>query len=279
MKGKNYLKKLILTLGFIILIPLFAEADIIFFKDGMKTVCQGRAWEENKEVKCEYEGTILSYQKMDVLRIEKIKIEKTVEPPAAQIKPPPKPAAKSARQPIESKPPVSRPKPVIRNKSKSVANKNTSASHSLVLEFYNPRRPYKYWTSKISKHKVFKDAIAVLAKQYERSPEWIKQHMGETNDLDEIHRNLARSKINAPVEIKAETVQPVSEKLFYNPRRPHKYWTSATAKHNTFSQAISALAKEYGRSPQWVQQYMGDSNNLDTIHQNLKSHQLSETSP
>jgi len=31
-----------------------AGADIIHFKDGMKTVCQGKAWEEKDEVRCEY---------------------------------------------------------------------------------------------------------------------------------------------------------------------------------------------------------------------------------
>ena len=41
----------------------------------MKTVCHDRAWEEDGEIKCEYNGSILTYQKKDVLRIEKIKID------------------------------------------------------------------------------------------------------------------------------------------------------------------------------------------------------------
>jgi len=52
------------------LIVLPARADIIYFKDGMKTICQGKAWEEDGEIKCEYGGWIISYQKNDVLRIE-----------------------------------------------------------------------------------------------------------------------------------------------------------------------------------------------------------------
>ena len=36
-----------------------AGADIIHFKDGMKTVCQGKAWEEKDEVRCEYGGGVL----------------------------------------------------------------------------------------------------------------------------------------------------------------------------------------------------------------------------
>ncbi|MGD8342198.1 MAG: hypothetical protein PVH53_01330, partial [Desulfobacterales bacterium] len=64
-----------IILGLIILLPPLAQADIIFFKDGMKTVCQEKAWEEGQEVKCEYEGTVLSYQKKDVLRIQQIRTE------------------------------------------------------------------------------------------------------------------------------------------------------------------------------------------------------------
>ena len=73
------MKKFALIFCFIILIPLNTGADIIFFKDGMKTVCQHRAWEEEGEVKCEYEGTILIYQKKDVDRIEKTEIKKKYE--------------------------------------------------------------------------------------------------------------------------------------------------------------------------------------------------------
>ena len=86
-------------------------------------------------------------------------------------------------------------------------------------------------------------------------------------------------KLNAPVEAQEQTEKNVSDTLFYNPRRPQKYWTSATAKHKTFNEAVNALSAEYGRSQQWVQQYMGTSNNLDEIHQNLKNQKLSESSP
>jgi hypothetical protein len=78
-------KNFFLTYLAIILMPLNTAADTIFFKDGMKTVCQERAWEEGDEIKCEYQGSILTYQKNDVLRIEKIKIKKEPEKPS-QIK-------------------------------------------------------------------------------------------------------------------------------------------------------------------------------------------------
>ena len=58
-----------------------------------------------------------------------------------------------------------------------------------------------------------------------------------------------------------------------------KYWTSASSKHNTLKEAIAAMAKEYERTPQWVQQYMGTTNNLSEIHQNLANQKEAETSP
>jgi hypothetical protein len=33
-----------------------------------------------------------------------------------------------------------------------------------------------------------------LAKQYDRPSEWVKAHMGESNDLGKIHKNLIQSK-------------------------------------------------------------------------------------
>src|SRR5512143_745528 len=45
--------------------------DSIYFKDGMRTVCKNRAWEDKDEVRCEYDGGVLIYPKSDVIRIEK----------------------------------------------------------------------------------------------------------------------------------------------------------------------------------------------------------------
>ena len=75
----------------IALSPLGASADIIYFKDGMKTICQEKAWEENGEIKCEYEGVVLIYSKTDVLRIQKISRSQIAQinqkfPQAAQLK-------------------------------------------------------------------------------------------------------------------------------------------------------------------------------------------------
>ncbi len=268
------MKKIAFAYLAIFLVPLKLDADIIYFKDGMKTVCENRAWEEGQEVKCEYQGLILTYQKDDVDRIEKIENEK----PSAQNQTPSKTTSGSAKQSPKIKQPSSKKKAVAKKELQSHANR-TGSLNTMGLEFYNPRRSHKYWTSRSAKHNTFKEAVATLAKQYDRSPEWIQHHMGTTNDVGEIHRNLTNRKQNTPAEIQTDNNENAPpEILFYDPRRSHKYWTSTTAKYNTFEEAIAALAKKYERSADWVQQHMGNTNNLNEIHQNLANNKLAESS-
>jgi hypothetical protein len=59
--------------------------------------------------------------------------------------------------------------------------------------FYDPRRSEKYWTGKMTRYNSLKDAIQALAKQYSVSTEWIENHMGDTNLLVEIHKNIQNS--------------------------------------------------------------------------------------
>jgi hypothetical protein len=66
---------------------------------------------------------------------------------------------------------------------------------------------------------------------------------------------------------------------FYNPRREHVYWVSATSKHNSFEAAIGALAERYQRSPEWIRKHMGQSNDLSEIHRNLESRMAEEPVP
>ncbi len=279
-QGKKYVKNFALIFCLIILIPFNAAADIIFFKDGMKTVCQEKAWEEEGEVRCEYGGAILSYQKKDVIRIEKIRIEKQPESlPGKDPQTPSKTAAKQATSAPEIKKPAPPGKKPFSKKVSKIVSAKPDMAKAKGLQFYNPRRPQKYWSSAVSKHHSFKEAIASLAKQYDRSPEWIQHHMGETNDLSEIHQNLSMGKLNAPLTVPEDDKEKIPETLFYNPRRPQKYWNNANSKHNTFKEAIAAMAKEYERTPQWVQQYMGTTNNLSEIHQNLANQKEVETSP
>jgi hypothetical protein len=269
--GKECVNKIALVYLAIILAPLNSSADIIFFKDGMKTVCHDRAWEEDGEIKCEYNGSILTYQKNDVLRVEKIKIDKEFE----------KPIKKSSAPSQTSSTPAKHPPGIKQAAPEKKLQKLTNIDGGIKtkgFKFYSPRRSQKYWTSTTAKYNTFKEAVAALAKQYDRSADWIQHHMGNTNDLDEIHRNLTNSKLNAPTKIKEVDDKKAPEILFYNPRRPQKYWTSATAKHNTFKEAISALAKAYDRSQEWIQQHMGDTNNLNEIHQNLAHHKSAGSS-
>ncbi len=137
----------------------------------MKTVCLEKAWEENGDVKCEYDGVVLSYRKEDVVRIEKRRAKKPAAEPADN--------SKAKKESITTKPGAS-----------SSAKVNKSAG----LSFYAPRRTHKYWTSETGKHKTFNEAVATLAKQYERSADWVKSHMGETNDIAVMHQNLRRQK-------------------------------------------------------------------------------------
>jgi hypothetical protein len=270
---KARVKKIALAYLAIILVPLNLDADIIFFKDGMKTVCEDRAWEEGTEVKCEYQGLVLTYQKDDVLRIEKIQTQESSPKDQALSKTVPGPAKQSPG----TKQPSSLKKAAPKTKLQSLAN-NAGSLKTIGLEFYNPRRPHKYWTGKNTKHNTFKEAVAALAAQYDRSPEWIQHHMGTTNSLDEIHRNLTNWKQNTPVKFQPDDNEKAPEILFYDPRRPHKYWTSTTAKHNTFQEAIAALAEKYERSSDWIQQHIGNTNNLNEIHQNLANNKLAESS-
>lgn len=272
------MKNFFLTYLAIILMPLNAAADIIYFKDGMKTVCEDRAWEQGDEIKCEYKGLILTYQKNDVLRIEKIITKKEVEQPSQTKEVALKPALKTAGQPPETIPSTAE-KTAALNKESQTSPDDSKNLKTKGVEFYNPRRPHKYWTSATATYDTFKEAIAALAKQYDRSPEWVQHHMGTTNDLDEIHRNLASSKLNAPSQIQTTDSDKPPEILFYDPRRPRKYCTGATATHDTFQEAISALAKAYDRPPEWVQQHMGNTNNLSEIHQNLANSKSADASP
>jgi len=57
---------------------------------------------------------------------------------------------------------------------------------------------------------------------------------------------------------------------FYDPRRSHRYQVSKTSAHNDLRSALSELAKIYGRTPDWVAAHMGEENDIQRIHHNLK---------
>ena len=77
-----------------------AGADIIHFRDGMKTVCQGKAWEEKDEVRCEYGGGVLIYPKADVQTIERRPApDPPTDPPEKQAVRVPGPASETPPAP------------------------------------------------------------------------------------------------------------------------------------------------------------------------------------
>ena len=79
------------------------------------------------------------------------------------------------------------------NLSRSMDGSGTEAETSPEVSgilFYDPRRTYKYWVTSDSKHHTLDEAIDALSSRYSRSPEWIIKHLGDTNDLSEIHLNL-----------------------------------------------------------------------------------------
>jgi len=225
-------------------------ADIIYFKDGMKTVCEVKAWEVDGEIFCEYDGGLISYSKDDVLRIDKTVFEEEE----------PQPGKSEKTQTSENISPSS---------LKSIKSDEKGSG----ILFYDPRRQKKYWSSETARHSSYKAAIQDLAHEFDHSPEWIEAHIGDSNDLLEIRKNLTNAESTNDSQDAIKTVDnPVSETiLFYDPRRAAKYWISSTDKLNTFREAIEALALEFNQSGLWVEENMGETNDLAEIRRNLSS--------
>jgi hypothetical protein len=231
-----------------------AGADTIHFKDGMKTVCQGKAWEEKDEVRCEYGGGVLIYSKADVQTIER---QKAPDPPTDY----PENQAVRVPGPNSAPPPAAPP-------ARTLALPQGRPNASGVL-FYDPRRPKKYWSSPTRPHDSYREAVSALAADFDRSEEWVEQHMIDSNDLMELRRHLEESRA-AGDETQSATAAPAETAVeFYNPRRPAKYWTSANAHHNSLSEALQALARDFSETPEWVESHMPESNDLNVIRQSL----------
>lgn len=253
------------------LIVFPANADIIYFKDGMKTICQVAAWEEDGEIKCEYAGWVISYQKSDILRVVKtIRTQKTTQSEKNAPAKKSTPVKKSAHVKTTAQPEKNRSAAQTTAKSSASQKNNTAPTQTTGPVFYDPRRPYKYWADQNSKHKSYKEAIQALAKKYNRAPEWVQAHMGDSNELTQIHRNLAKPQSRQTVPKAIPKANHTPEVVFYNPRRPYPYWTGKKLKHKSFKEAIQSFAKEYDRSPEWIKQNMGVTNDLNQIHKNLK---------
>ena len=102
-----------------------------------------------------------------------------------------------------------------------------------------------------------------------------KKHIGNTNDLGQIYRNLQHAQTR-PAAIGRDAASQIDGTLFYDPRRQYKYWSSESSKHRTLEDALEELAKQYARSPDWIQEHIGDTNDLGQIHRNLERQKSEE---
>jgi hypothetical protein len=143
------------------------------------------------------------------------------------------------------------------------------------IQFYDPRRHYKYQTGTTNRYHTLKEAVDDLATTFDKTPRWVELNLGDTNDLGQIYRNLSRPIKGAQPE--TETESTASGLLFYDPRRAEKYWVSPDSRHRTMKEAIDALAKKYEQTPDWIMAHLGDTNDLVEIHRNLARSAATET--
>jgi hypothetical protein len=135
------------------------------------------------------------------------------------------------------------------------------------IQFYDPRRHYKYQTGTTNRYHTLKEAMDDLATKFDKPPRWVEVNLGDTNDLGQIYRNLSR-----PIEgvrTETETESTTSGILFYDPRRAEKYWVSPESRCRTLAEAVGILAKQYEQTPDWVIAHLGETNELVEIHRNL----------
>jgi hypothetical protein len=286
------MKKIFLTFLLLALFPLAAGGDTIFLKDGTKITTK-KAWEENGLIKFYLKGSesiIITYSKNIIDRIEGEDTKEKEQSPE-NLNTPTLPTATAGptkekevrKKEIEGKKPQSKYQASVTKKPAGAAStltfQNQDNEKSDGLLFYNPRRKHKYWVSSTSWHNTLEAAIAALAVKYGRNPEWVKVNIGNTNNLYKIHKNLAK---NIPAGKQSfdnsSILSEISNTLFYNPRRTHKYWASSKSRHNTLEAAIAALAKQYAHSPEWVKTNMGNTNRLYEIHKNLTNSKLNSPS-
>jgi hypothetical protein len=104
----------------------------------------------------------------------------------------PPPPAPPSKKPIQKAKTPAKPAKV----KNTVRSSNPFASNLPDTEgplFYNPRRPKKFWANESSRHNALDDALDALSDQYNRPVSWIESHMGASNSLQVIHRNLTEA--------------------------------------------------------------------------------------
>ena len=144
------------------------------------------------------------------------------------------------------------------------------------IQFYDPRRHFKYQTGTTTSYHTLKEAVDDLATKFNKTPRWVELNLGDTNDLGQIYRNLSRPPDSSQPETESEI--KTSGLLFYDPRRAEKYWVSANSRHRTMEEAIDTLAQQYEQTPDWIIAHLGETNDLVEIHRNLARSAAAETS-
>ncbi len=253
---------------------LFASgvsADTIVLKDGSREESD-RVWESEAYVHFILKGTQtveIRYAKEIVERIEHEGLPQPIDSQQAGksttsreahiLHPEPSPAEQKNEQTTEK-----RDSATVQIKDTGVIKANRG------INFYNPRRPKRYWSSRNLQHTSLEAAIAALAGQYGRSSQWVEDHIGEENDLGVIHFNLLRQ-LNAEKTIKSEgaKISAPSGNLFYDVRREMPFSAGANRYFKTRAEALEDLARQYGNSVQWIENHMGSENQIDVIHAKL----------
>ncbi|MCK7509243.1 MAG: hypothetical protein MZV70_37870 [Desulfobacterales bacterium] len=88
-----------------------------------------------------------------------------------------------------------------------------------------------------------------------------------------IQDRLRNSPAAPPPARRACSARRPSERLgrdVLRPARPKKYWSSPTRQHDSYREAVFALAADFDHPVEWVEQHMIDSNDLMEIRRHLE---------
>jgi hypothetical protein len=284
----------VLFLAILICLPALAAAKIILLKDGTRVEAEN-IQEEDGLIRFSlpgYEGIFITYSKdivdgifdEDQLPAEPASKASTEDTAAVDESEPGFAAAADESEPVppdatvgadnsrQTSPELAatpRPQPEV------AAAPETALSASVGeytdysgIEFYNPRRRFKYWTGPDEKHRRFEEAVEVLAERFGRSPEWVIANLGDANDLALIHLHLAERLQDKSSEEVAPPPNTIGV-AFYDPRREYKYWSGPDRKHRSLEEAVESLAEQYNRPAEWIRAHLGASNDLAEVHRNL----------
>lgn len=178
-----------------------AIADRIILKDGSVEESD-KIWETEKYIHFILKGTQsveIRFKKEIVQRVESESISNSTEAPsaahvrseAAQASAPGVAVQSAAAETDDA---------VIDSASNSIRGdgqglplaKMVPLASLKGIQFYDPRRPQKYWVSPSQRYDTLNAALKALAVQYNTTVQWVENHMGNTNTLAEIHTNIRK---------------------------------------------------------------------------------------